>query len=140
MKTYAILTAAASLWGITGLSHAAQIASPALPTLHSTTFVGGELIETGGACYIRNIGTSPISVEVKFFQNFGVELAPDFQNCNGAPLAAGRTCILRISNLPDDVVFACSATASNVKNLRGILELRGDTASGLKVLLAEELR
>jgi hypothetical protein len=142
MKTYAVLTAAASLWGITGLSHAGTIASPALPTLHSTTFVGGELIETGGACYIRNVDTDDsISVEVKFFQNFGVELAPDFQNCNNAPLGPGKTCVLIISNLPDDVVFACSAKATgSVKKLRGILELRGHTASGLKVILSEELR
>jgi hypothetical protein len=141
MKTYAVLTAAASLLGITSFSHAATINSPALPTLHSTTFEGGELIETGGACYIRNVGPTPIAVEVKFFQNFGVELDPGFQNCNDAPLAAGRTCVLIVSNLPDDVVFSCSAkTAGSAKNLRGILEMRGHTANGLKVILAEELR
>lgn len=130
MKTYAALTVAAFLLGNTGLSHAATIASPAFPTG----------TDTAGACYVRNVGTTPISVGVTMFENFGTPLATNTDNCNNTPLAAGRTCVLLVDNLPDDVTVACSAVAGvGVKNLRGTLELR-DTLNALKVLIAEDLR
>lgn len=141
MKTFAALAAVVSLVGITGLSHAATIASPAIPTLHATDFEGGSLYGTTGACYVRNVGRVPVSLEVKFFQNFGVELSPSFQNCNSVPLAPGRTCVALVNDLPDDVVFSCSATASgSPKNLRAMIEQRGITDAGLKVIVAEDLR
>lgn len=130
--TYATLTAATFLLGSTGLSQAGTIASPAFPTG----------TEAEAACYVRNVGTTPISVEVTTFENFGVELAPTFDNCNGAPLAAGRTCVLLVNPtfLPDDVTVACSAVTSGSKtNLRGTLELR-DALDNLKVFIAEDLR
>jgi hypothetical protein len=130
---YAALGAAALLLGTTGLSHAAQIGSPALPT--------GTL--TAGACYIRNVGADPIAVKVKLFENFGSELALSFQNCNDVPLAPGRTCVLLVNDLPDDVFFWCSATASVTGlrgKLRGTIELRAITGSGLRVIIAEDLR
>jgi len=124
-----------------GVVQAATISSPALPTLHATDFEGGNLFNTTGACYVRNVGKTPISLEVKFFQNFGSELVASFQNCNQAPLAAGRTCVALVNDLPDDVVFSCSANiAGSAKNVRGSLEQRGITVNGLEVLVAEELR
>lgn len=112
MKRYIALTAAAAL-SLTGLAHAGTLVSPGLPTLHSTTFEGGTLIETGGACYVRNIGVNPISLQVTMPENFnpGFLIAPSFENCNAAPLPAGRTCVFIVDNLPDDVTCACSVTS-----------------------------
>lgn len=140
MKSLAALAAAVCLTAA-GVAQAATISSPALPTLHATDFEGGNLFNTTGACYVRNVGKTPISLEVKFFQNFGSELAASFQNCNQAPLAAGRTCVALVNDLPDDVVFSCSATiAGSAKNVRASVEQRGITVNGLEVLLAEDLR
>lgn len=130
MKTYAVLTAAASLLGITGLSHAAQISSPLLPTGTGTS----------GACYIRNVGSSPISLQATISQNVDFPVIVNFQNCNNAPLPAGRTCVVLVNDLPDDVFFSCSAVVDgSAKNLRGTVEVR-DISPILKVLAAEELR
>jgi len=141
MKSLAALAAAACLTASAVVAQAATISSPALPTLHATDFEGGNLFNTTGACYVRNVGKTPAGVNVKFFQNFGVELASSFQNCNQAPLPPGRTCVALINDLPDDVVFSCSATiAGSAKNIRASIEQRGITVNGLEVLLAEELR
>lgn len=131
MKTYATFLAAASLVGITGLSHAGTIASPPLPTGTGTA----------GACYIRNVGTKPISLQVTALNNFSPGfINPNLNTCNPTPLAAGRTCVLLVNDLPDDVTFACSAVVNgSAKDLRGTVELR-DLTNSLKVLAAEELR
>ena len=141
MRTLVALAAMALLAGTAGSARAANIHSPAIPTLHSTTFEGGTLINTSGACYIRNVGVTPITLEVSFFQNFGSPLAASFQNCNQAPLPPGRTCVALINDLPDDVVFSCSASVrGSAKNLRATLEHRGITSAGFKILAAEDLR
>jgi hypothetical protein len=133
MKMKYILVVAAVL-GSASLAHAAQtIVSPALQTPSNTA----------GACYFRNIGTTPISLHAQFLENFVPDfLLADFQNCNDAPLAGGRTCVLLVNDLPDDVTFGCSAvvTKGNVKNLRAAAELRAITPSGLQVIAAQELR
>jgi hypothetical protein len=132
MKIYIALAAAAFLWASASFSHAAQtITSPGLPTGTNTA----------GACYIRNVGATPVSLQVTALLNFSPGfITPSFQNCNDAPLPAGRTCVLLVNDLPDDVAFSCSAVASSAKNLRAAAELRAITSSGLIVLLAEELR
>jgi hypothetical protein len=118
--------------GITGLSHAATIVSPALPTGTNT----------GGACYIRNVGTKSVSLQVTALNNFSPGfINPNVNTCNPTPLAAGRTCILLVNDLPDDVTFACSAVVKgSAKNLRGVAEVRAITVGGLKVIVAEDLR
>jgi hypothetical protein len=56
-------------------------------------------------------------------------------------VAAGRTCVLLVNDLPDDVTFECSAVVSgNPKNVRASAEIRALPPSGAKVILAEELR
>jgi hypothetical protein len=131
MKTYAVLTAAASLLGITSLAQAAQIVSPPLPTGTNAA----------GVCYLRNVGASPIALQVMALSNFVPNfITPDFQNCNDAPLAAGQTCVLVVSDLPDDTTFACAADITgSAKNLRATVEIR-DLGNGQKVLLADKLR
>lgn len=130
MKTSITFSTIAVLLGITGLSYAAQVTSPLLPTGTGTS----------GACYIRNVGSSPISLQATIFQNVDFPVIVNFQNCNNAPLPAGRTCVVLVNDLPDDVFFSCSAVVSgSAKNLRGTVEVR-DISPTLKVLAAEELR
>lgn len=141
MKTPAALAAAACLCIAAAAAQAATISSPALPTLHATDFEGGNLINTTGACYVRNVGKGPVAVQVKFSQNFGSDLPASFQNCNQAPLPPGRTCVALINDLPDDVVFSCSATITgSAKNVRATIEQRGITVNGFEVIAAEDLR
>lgn len=135
MKVKIALAAMAALLGSASLTPAAQtIVSPALQTASGTA----------GACYIRNVGSTPIFLQVTVLENFSPDfITPDFQNCNGeAALAPGKTCVLLVNDLPDDVTFECSATAlsGNVRNLRGTAELRLIDRNGLQVLAAQDLR
>src|SRR5262245_5936539 len=103
MKTFAVLTAAVSLVGMTSLTQAAQLVSPPLATG----------VNAAGACYFRNVSTTSIALQVKALSNFTPDfITPDFQNCNDAPLAAGHTCVLLVNDLPDDTTFACAATVT----------------------------
>jgi hypothetical protein len=129
MPTF-VLTCVAILFGLTGVASAQQrLASPPLPKSQGNSL----------ACYVRNIGTSPMVVNVVMLQNvFSPPIAPDFDNCNTGPLGAGRTCVL-LSRDPDSTFVTCTATADRVSNLRGTLEIR-ETTPILRVLVSEELK
>lgn len=132
MKLRPALTALAFLLGLAAVSHAAQtIVSPGFPTFTNTS----------GACYLRNVGPRPVSVQVTALLNFSPGfIDPSFTNCN-VPIASGQTCVVLVDDLPDDVAFACSAVvAGSPKTLRATAELRQITASGPKTLVREELR
>jgi hypothetical protein len=132
MRTYAALLSAVCLLSTATLSHAGQ-------RIISTSLRTG--VDTAGACYIRNVGKTAIPVQVEMYQNAGFPMIISFQNCNDVPLAAGRTCVVLVNDLPDDVTFQCSAVAAgSAKNLRGNVELRAITPSGLRVLISDEVR
>jgi hypothetical protein len=98
--------------------------------------------DTAGACYIRNVGTRPISVQLSPLINFtpGFRTA-DFENCSDVLLQPGKTCVLLMDDLDDDVTFACSAVIDgSAKNVRGSIEVRSITPGGLQTILADELR
>jgi hypothetical protein len=132
MKTFAALALVASSLAVAAPSPAGQrISSPALPTE----------VNNASACYIRNVGPVPVSLQAKLYQYFGSDLAPSYDGCNGTPLAPGRSCVLLVNDLPDDVIVACAAdVAGSAKFLRGTLELRQITSSGLVTLIAADLR
>jgi len=133
MKVNTLLATAAALLGSASLAYAGQtIISPALETGSNTA----------GACYVRNIGKTPISLQVTALENLTPGFIPaDFQNCNDAPLAGGHSCVLLVNNLPDDVTFECSAAVSgNVKNVRASAEVRAILTGGLQVIAAQDLR
>jgi hypothetical protein len=133
MRLSSVLTALAVLSGGAGLAHASQIiTSPALQTVTNTA----------GACYIRNVGTRPITVQISPLINFTAGFrTPDFEDCNEAPLQPGQTCVLLMNDLDDDVTFACTAViGGNAKNVRGSIEVRSIIPGGLQTLLADELR
>ena len=132
MRKYAALLAAVSLLGLAATAHAGQ-------RIISTSLRTG--VGTAGACYIRNVGKTPVPVQVEMYQNAGFPIIISFQNCNDAPLPPGRTCVVIANDLPDDVTFQCSVEAAgSAKNLRGQVELRAITPSGLQVILSDDLR
>jgi hypothetical protein len=132
MRKYPALLAAVSLLGTAAVSDAGQ-------RIISTSLRTG--VGTAGACYVRNAGKTPVPVQVEMYQNAGFPIIISFQNCNDVPLAPGRTCVVLANDLPDDVTFQCSVDATgSAKNLRGNVELRAITPSGLRVILADELR
>lgn len=125
------LLCAVSLFNLIGPAHAAQLLSPPL-----WTDVGN-----AGNCYVRNIGTTPVNVQVTLFSNNGMG-PPNVDTCNTGPLAAGKTCAVFSLTLPDDSWAACSVKTSNinVSKLRGNVEIRHNPAHGYEVILREELR
>jgi hypothetical protein len=129
------LLCAVSLFNLVGPARAAQLLSPPL-----WTDVGD-----AGTCYLRNIGTTPVNVQVTLFSNNGI--APGdivVDSCNSGPLAAGKTCVIFVQALPDDSWAACSVKTSNinVSKLRGNADLRhlGSHEQGFKVVVGEDLR
>jgi hypothetical protein len=133
MRLSSVLTAVVVLSGGAGFAHASQIiTSPPLPTVTNTA----------GACYIRNVGTRPITVQIRPLINFtpGFRTA-DFEDCNEAPLQPGHTCVLLMNDLDDDVTFACTAViGGNAKSVRGSIEVRNILQNGLQTISADELR
>jgi hypothetical protein len=134
MKFHRSLATIVLLLGGTSAAHAAQtLVSAALPTPSGT----------GGACYIRNVGRAPISLQAAMLENFTPGfIAPDVDTCSDTPLAAGKTCVLLVNDLPDDVTFECSAqvTAGSVKNLRGTAELRQISDVAQTVIAAQDMK
>jgi hypothetical protein len=129
MKKTVLFTGIAVAAGLAGVAYAASntLLSPMLPTS----------VGTSGACYIRNIGTKPISVSASMFGNNGANIG--FDNCNGALLGGGQTCAMLSFDLPDDSYVGCGVTTSNPGKVRGTLEIR-QIDPILRTLVAEDLR
>jgi hypothetical protein len=133
MKKLAALVTGLVVLPFAAIAYAAQLVSPPL----------WSEIDNSAACYVRNTGTVPVAVEVKVFSNFGPNepLNPSFQNCNNAPLAAGRTCVVLVNDLPDSQFVACSVTGDKLGKVRGTLEIRESTpGTPLRVTVAQDLR
>jgi hypothetical protein len=127
-KKYAVLIAALVL-GSSSLAHAGQILSPGLPTG----------IGSAGACYVRNTGTTPVTVQVTLFSNNSIVAAEYHDHCSIAPLHPGHTCLVVVDALPDASFAACRATSGSVAKLRGTLEIRQSWPS-YRVRASEDLR
>ena len=132
MKTLVALAAFAMVVGLAGLAQAAQLTSPPL-----TTHPFATNHENTGACSIRNVGTTPVIVDVSLFSNNATVPFADTCRVNGQPrsLPAGQTCAVG-AVLPDDSFVACTVKAASVVNLRGTLEVLQD----FNTILWEDLR
>jgi hypothetical protein len=132
MKTKIALALSTTLLALAGATHAATITSGGLPTG----------VDNRTACYFRNVGTTPISLQAQGLINFSPGFTtPSFQNCNQAPLPPGRTCALIWNDIADDTAFACTAVVQgSAKHLRATAELRAPVTGGLKVVASSELR
>jgi hypothetical protein len=132
MMRTASFAGAVSMLSLIGPAHA-QLFSPPL-----WTDVGN-----AGACYVRNIGTTPFQVRVKLFSNNALDgTIVDVDTCNTGPLGAGKTCVIFSLHLPDASWAACSARASgsNVSKLRANIDIRHFVTGGAKVVIDEDLR
>jgi hypothetical protein len=125
------LLCALSLFNLVGSARAAQLLSPPLWTDEGNA----------GNCYVRNIGTTPVNVQVTLFSNNSIAHI-DVDTCNAGPLAAGKTCAVFALNLPDDSWAACSVKTSNINasKLRGSVDIRHNPGHGYEVILDEDLR
>jgi hypothetical protein len=112
MKTFAILTAAACLAGLSGLAEAATLASPA--TYASTA-------QRGAQCVIGNHGTTPIKVDVRIVDEAGNAYSAN-NTCGSVP--PQFICSAFVSQVANNQAVACSATTSgSAAKLRGSLTL-----------------
>jgi hypothetical protein len=113
MRLPVALTAIACLLGLAGVSHAGQIASPA---------IYGAFTQKKAQCFIGNTGTSPIPVKVNILDESG-NVVPSGSSC-GSAVEAGFICSVFVNSIPNGVAFACSATTSgSASKLRGSLIL-----------------
>jgi hypothetical protein len=131
MKKYVAGTVLTALIGLATLAQAGQLISPPLPTHPRFTNV-----TTLGVCRIVNSGPKALPVQVSLFSNNSVVLW--FDVCNGAPLAAGHTCLIA-AFLPDDSYVACKVTG-DVGNLRGTLELSEYPSHAFEPFMAVDLQ
>jgi len=131
MKAFVAIGAFAVSVGLAGLAQSAQLLSPPFPTSEGTS----------GACRVLNTGTTPVAVTVTVFSNNDLGVAGvTVDTCNHAPLGAGHTCLVLVSDLPDGSYAACSVTAPTVTKLRGTFELSNATTHNHEVFVGEELR
>jgi len=107
-------------------------------TIASPPVFCGVLPSPQAACYIRNVGPLPVAITVQVTGENGTPRVPSFENCNGSPLAAGRTCVVLAPLVEYTQFAACSATASgSAKRLRGTVEVRDGFFT---VVSAQDLR
>jgi hypothetical protein len=119
MKASVAARVGALLVGLGSSAFAAQLASPPLPTHPFATNHSDE-----ATCRVRNVGTRPVTVTVSMFSNNAVVPFEDFCQGDGSPvtLDAGESCFVVVFT-PDDSFIGCTVNATNVKSLRGTLEL-----------------
>jgi hypothetical protein len=110
MRTLVVTMACAAVLALSGMSQAAQIASPPI-------FGSGD--QDFAHCIVLNGGTKPLTVTLKILNEFGGTEVTD--GCGG-PLGAGQFCARRIAINNADA-YACIATAGSTANLRGALTL-----------------
>jgi hypothetical protein len=131
MRHFVIATAIACLFGLSSFAHAGK-------SFHSPAIYAG-YDQDDAECWIRNTGTTPITVEVRIFDESG-NTPPIFDNtvCR-SPVQPGYTCVAYANDVPNGQAFACSATllSGNRKVMRGMMMLK--TAVG-EPLESAELR
>jgi hypothetical protein len=127
MRPHVGLSIVALLSSMAGLASAGTISSAPVVSFW---------VDTQDACYVRNIGAKPVSVNVQIIRDDGAVVTPDFDSCNDGPLAPGTTCVV-LADRTATGFSACSATTpGSAKNLRGTMEARFD----FQIVSAQDLR
>ena len=116
MRTLIVAMACFSVLALSGVSQAAQIASPT---------IYGSFDQVLAECSVVNGGPSSLSaVTVKLVSEFGETIGP--MNCGtNKTLAAGEFCSL-ITQIDNSTAYACVATAAALANFRGGLVFHKD--------------
>ena len=109
MRTLIVAMACAGVLALSGVSQAAQIASPT---------IYGTFDQVLAECSVVNGGPTPLaSVTIKIVSEFGETIGP--MNCgNNKTLGAGEFCSL-ITQIDNSTAYACVATAAALANFRG---------------------
>ena len=107
MKTFMVAVVVAGVLGVSGLAHAAQIASPS---------IFGNQNQSVVECVVLNFGTRPVAVTLKIIDELAATKATS--TCDGA-LAPGEFCSVSASLFVAG--FGCTATAPSTATLRGTL-------------------
>jgi len=110
MRTLIIIAACAGLLALSGVSDAAQMASPS---------IFGSIEQFKAECSIVNAGTSPQAVTIRIYDDFGTLFGTS--TCDGT-VPPGGFCALTVS-IENAEAYACVATAGATGNLRGSLVL-----------------
>ena len=108
MKTLMVAVAFAGVVGVTGLAHAAQIASPS---------IFGNQTQDVAECVVLNFGTRPVAVTLKIVDDLNATKV--MSTCDG-PVGPGEFCSVAFTNIFLGG-FACVATAPSTATLRGTL-------------------
>jgi hypothetical protein len=110
-----LVTLAACMFGFAGLSHAAQITSPAI-------YAG--LSQNVANCAVYNGGSTTQTVQLQIFDEAGTVLA--IGNCAG-PIPVGQFCNIVKIGISNDKAYACTATVTggNITRVRGSIILQG---------------
>jgi hypothetical protein len=128
MRTLIAAIACAAMLVWSGVSQAAQLASP---TIYGTAD------QFLAECAIINGGTHSQAVTVKIISEFGETIGPE--SCGGPTLAAGDAC--SISLIIDNLTaYACVASAGSVANLRGGLVFHRHVVDGSGILVLHPIR
>src|SRR6185295_8864523 len=109
MRTLIVAMACAGVLALSGVSQAAQIASPT---------IYGSFDQVLAECSVVNGGPTPLaSVTIKIVSEFGETIGP--MNCgSNKTLGIGEFCSLR-TLIDNTTAYACVATAGSITNLRG---------------------
>ena len=125
MKRFAPLAATVLLLTMTGLAQAGQtIASPSIYWSSD---------QSSATCTIRNVGPTQVSVQVGIFDESGGTVPLSEDHCNGVNLAGGSACSVTATGISTGFAYACSATASSVKHLRGAMFLRFNSQGAVPI-------
>ena len=107
MRTLIVAMACAGVLALSGVSQAAQIASPT---------IYGTFDQVLAECAVVNGGPTPLAaVTIKIVSEFGETIGP--MSC-GSKLGVDEFCSLR-TLIDNSTAYACVATAGSIANLRG---------------------
>ena len=130
MRTLIVAMACAGVLALSGVSQAAQIASPT---------IYGTFDQVMAECSVVNGGPTPLlGVTVKIVSEFGETIGP--KNCgSNKTLGAGEFCSL-ITQIDNSTAYACVATAGSLANFRGGLAVHKQVQDDLGILVFHPIR
>jgi len=111
MRISTVLTAVAGVLALAGVSHAGQIASPA---------IYGSFAQAHAECVVGNFSDNPVAVQVSILDESGNPV-PSSTSCN-APIEAHFICQVT-ANIANGVAYACSVKSGSIAKVRAALTL-----------------
>jgi hypothetical protein len=130
MRTLIVVVACAGVLALSGVSQAAQIASPT---------IYGAFDQVLAECAIVNGGPTPLpAVTIKIVSEFGETIGP-MNCCTNKTLGAGEFCSL-VTQIDNSTAYACVATAGSLANFRGGLAFHEQVQDNSGILVFHPIR